>query len=122
MADQLTATFAALASPTRRAMLARLAQNQANVSDIAKLFLDRMSLPAVTKHLKVLEKAGLISKTRHAQQRTCELNPEGFRDVVEWMEQYRKHWEESFNRLDDYLKTFTEKTNDQKHDCKEAEQ
>jgi len=109
MQDNLTQTFAALADPTRRAMLAHLSNGEANVSDLAKPFLKKMSLPAVTKHLKVLEKAGLITKTRDAQWRPCKLNGAPFKDVSEWMEQYRAFWEESFDRLDAYLKTVTAK-------------
>lgn len=107
MQDNLSQTFAALADPTRRAMLAHLSKGEANVSDLAKPFLKEMSLPAITKHLKVLEKAGLITKTRDAQWRPCKLNAEGLRDVSDWMEQYRIFWEESFDRLDAYLKTVT---------------
>lgn len=109
MQDNLSQTFAALADPTRRAMLARLSKGDANVSDLAKPFLKNMSLPAVTKHLKVLEKAGLITKTRDAQWRPCKLNGAPFKDVSTWMEQYRAFWEESFDRLDAYLKTVTAK-------------
>lgn len=109
MQDNLSATFAALADPTRRAMLARLSQGEANVSDLAQPFLKEMSLPAVTKHLKVLEKAGLITKTREAQWRPCKINAEALKDVADWMEQYRVFWEESFDRLDEYLKTVTGK-------------
>jgi DNA-binding transcriptional ArsR family regulator len=109
--DNLSQTFAALADPTRRAMLAQLAKGDANVSDLAKPFLKDMSLPAVTKHLKVLEKAGLITKTREAQWRPCKLNGHAFKDVADWMEQYRMFWEESFDCLDDYLKTVTSKKN-----------
>jgi DNA-binding transcriptional ArsR family regulator len=107
MPDLLSQTFAALADPTRRAMIARLAEGQANVSELAAPFLDKMSLPAVTKHLQVLEKAGLVVKSRDAQRRPCELKPEGLKDVAEWMEQYRAFWEESFDRLEEYLKTVT---------------
>jgi DNA-binding transcriptional ArsR family regulator len=109
MPDQLSQTFAALADPTRRSMLARLSRGEANVSDLAKPFLKDMSLPAITKHLKVLEKAGLISKTRQAQWRPCKLNGEPLKDVADWMQQYREFWEESFDRLDAYLKTVTSK-------------
>jgi len=109
--DHLSRTFAALADPTRRAMLSRLSKGEANVSDLAKPFLKEMSLPAVTKHLKVLENARLITKTRQAQWRPCKLNGDALRDVAGWMEQYRKFWEESFDRLDAYLKTVTSKTN-----------
>lgn len=111
MHDQLSLTFAALADPTRRAMLVQLSKGDANVSDLAKPFLKAMSLPAVTKHVKVLEKAGLITKTRDAQWRPCKLNGAALRDVADWMEQYRVFWEESFDRLDEYLKTVTQKKN-----------
>lgn len=109
MQDQLSLTFSALADPTRRAMLARLSKGEANVSDLAKPFLKDMSLPAVTKHLQVLEKAGLITKTREAQWRPCKLNGTPIKDAVDWMEQYRIFWEESLDRLDAYLKTVTAK-------------
>jgi len=109
MRDPLSQTFSALADPTRRAMLARLSQGEANVSDLARPFLKGMSLPAVTKHLKVLEKAGLVTKTREAQWRPCKLNGTALRDVADWMEPYRQFWEESFDRLDAYLKTVTMK-------------
>lgn len=109
MQDSLSQTFFALADPTRRAMLAQLSKGEANVSDLAKPFLKEMSLPAVTKHLKVLEKAGLITKTREAQWRPCKLNGEAFKDISVWMDQYRQFWEESFDRLEAYLKTVTDK-------------
>lgn len=117
MRDNLSQTFAALADPTRRAMLARLSKGEASVSDIAEPFLKEMSLPAVTKHLKVLEKAGLITKTREAQWRPCKLNAEPLKNASTWMEQYRAFWEESFDRLDAYLKTVTakEKKKGKKH-------
>jgi DNA-binding transcriptional ArsR family regulator len=105
MEDRLSQTFSALADPTRRAVLAQLAKGDANVSDLAKPFLKDMSLPAITKHLKVLEKAGLITKSREAQWRPCKLNPDALKDAANWMEQYRMFWEESFDRLDAYLKT-----------------
>ena len=105
MRDKLSKTFAALADPTRRAMLARLSKGEANVSDLAKPFLKSMSLPAVTKHLKVLEHAGLVTKSRDAQWRPCKLNGVALKDAADWMEQYRVFWEESFDRLDEYLKT-----------------
>jgi DNA-binding transcriptional ArsR family regulator len=108
--DHLSQTFSALADPTRRAILARLTSGEANVSDLARPFLGDMSLPAVTKHLQVLEKAGLITKTRKAQWRSCKLNGEGLKDAADWMEHYRAFWEESFDRLDAYLKTVTAKT------------
>lgn len=115
--DQLSQTFAALADPTRRAILAQLSKGEANVSDLAKPFLNEMSLPAITKHLKVLEKAGLITKTREAQWRPCKLNGTRLKDVADWMEQYRIFWEESFDRLEEYLKTLTakEKKKGKKH-------
>src|SRR5277367_4275686 len=108
MQDTLSQKFAALADPTRRAMLAHLSRGEANVSELAKPFLKGMSLPAVTKHVKVLEKAGLITKTREAQWRPCKLNADAFRDVADWMEQYRVFWDESFDRLEAYLKTVTD--------------
>lgn len=107
MQDRLSQTFGALADPTRRALLAALSKGEANVSDLAKPFLKEMSLPAITKHLKVLEKAGLITKTREAQWRPCRLNGEPLKDASNWMEQYREFWEESFDRLEAYLKTVT---------------
>jgi DNA-binding transcriptional ArsR family regulator len=118
--DHLSQTFAALADPTRRAMLAQLSRGEANVSDLAKPFLKDMSLPAITKHIKVLENAGLITKTRQAQWRPCKLNPEAMKDAADWMEQYRIFWEESFDRLDAYLKTVTakEKAKGKKNDRK----
>lgn len=103
--DSLSLTFQALADPTRRAMLARLSKGEASVSDLAKPFLKTMSLPAVTKHLKVLEKASLITKTKDAQWRPCKLNGKAFKDVAEWMEPYQQMMEESFDRLEEYLKT-----------------
>lgn len=115
MTDPLSQTFSALADPTRRAMLAQLSKGEANVSDLAKPFLKDMSLPAVTKHLKVLEKAGLITKTKEAQWRPCKLNGDKLKDVADWMEQYRIFWEESFDRLEEYLKTVTKKTKDKKY-------
>lgn len=105
MQDSLNQIFGALADPTRRAILANLTKGEANVSDLAKPFLHEMSLPAITKHLKVLEKAGLITKTKDAQWRPCKLNVEPFKDVAGWLDQYRTYWEESFDRLEDYLKT-----------------
>ncbi len=109
MADHLSQAFAALADPTRRAMLNRLSRGEANVSELAKPFRRSMSLPAITKHLKVLEKAGFVTKTREAQWRPCKLNAHAFKDVADWIEQYRAFWEESFDRLEDYLRTITAK-------------
>ncbi|MBX3172411.1 MAG: winged helix-turn-helix transcriptional regulator [Candidatus Eremiobacteraeota bacterium] len=104
MKDSLSILFSALADPTRRAILARLAVGEASVSDLAEPFLSSMSLPAVTKHLKVLEKAGLVTKSREAQWRPCKLNGRALQEAAEWMEPYRVHWEESFDRLEAYLK------------------
>ena len=100
--DPLSATFAALADPTRRAILARLALGEATVSELAAPF--DVSLPAISKHLKVLQRAGLIEQGRQAQWRPCRLKPEPLRDVADWIGQYRRHWEESFDRLDEYLR------------------
>jgi len=101
--DNLSATFAALADPTRRAILARLASSgETSVTELAEPF--EMSLPAVTKHLKVLERAGLITRSREAQWRPCRLDPKPLKEVANWMEEYRRFWEESFDRLDDYLR------------------
>lgn len=109
MKDHLSQTFSALADPTRRAMLARLADGEANVSDLAKPFLKDMSLPAITKHLKVLESAGLIQKTRDAQWRTCSISAAPLKEATDWMEQYRQFWEESFDRLGEYLQAIQAK-------------
>ena len=111
MENKLNQTFAALADPTRRAILAQLSKGEASVSDLAKPFLKEMSLPAITKHLKVLEKAGLITKSREAQWRPCKLNADALKDAADWMEQYRAFWEESLDRLEAYLKTVTAKKN-----------
>ena len=102
---QLDATFAALADPTRRAILARLAQGEATVLELAEPF--SMSLPAVSKHLKALERAGLIVKGRDAQRRPCRLNAAPLKEVADFAERYRRHWEESFDRLDAYLKVMS---------------
>ena len=101
-ADTLSTTFAALADPTRRAILARLAQGEATVTELAAPF--DMSLPGISKHLRVLQRAGLIEQGRQAQWRPCRLSPEPLREVAGWVEQYRRHWEESFERLSDYLR------------------
>src|SRR6478609_2968963 len=111
MGDHLSQTFAALADPTRRAMLAQLSKGEASVTELAKPFLKKMSLPAVTKHVQVLERAGLITKSKDAQWRPCRLRGAGLRDAADWVEQYRVFWEESFDRLDAYLKeTVTKET------------
>jgi DNA-binding transcriptional ArsR family regulator len=100
-ADPLDATFAALADPTRRAILGRLALGEASVSALAEPF--AMSLPGISKHLKVLERAGLIGRSRHAQSRPCRLEAAPLKEAADWLEQYRRFWEESFDRLADYL-------------------
>jgi|ERR1051325_1557483 DNA-binding transcriptional ArsR family regulator len=107
MSRNLDLTFAALADPTRRALLARLARGEASVSELARPFLKSMSLPAVTKHLKVLERAGLVVKSRDAQWRPCRLNPGALKDASAFLEEYRIYWEESLDRLGEYLKRKT---------------
>jgi DNA-binding transcriptional ArsR family regulator len=102
IADQMSLTFAALADPTRRAMLHRLARGQTSVTELAKPF--DMTLPAISKHLKVLERAHLIERSRDAQRRPCRLRAKPLKDVAEWVEHYRKFWEERLDRLDEYLK------------------
>jgi DNA-binding transcriptional ArsR family regulator len=99
--DVLSVTLAALADPTRRAILARLADGETSVTDLAQPF--AMSLPAVSKHLKVLERAGLITRGRAAQSRPCRLEAARMKDVADWLEFYRRHWEQNFDRLDAYL-------------------
>ena len=99
--DRLDATLAALSDPTRRAILARLAFGETSVTELAEPF--AMSLPAVSKHLKVLERAGLIARTRDAQRRPCRLEAGALKDVAAWVEHYRRFWDESLDRLDDYL-------------------
>ena len=99
----LDATFSALADPTRRAILARLARGKTTVQDLAEPF--AMTLPAISKHLKVLERAGLISRSREAQWRPCRIEPRALKDVDDWLDHYRRFYDESFDRLDSYLKT-----------------
>src|SRR5580692_6404548 len=99
--DGLNETFAALADPTRRAILARLALGETSVNELAKPF--EMSLPAVSRHLKVLEHAGLITRSRDAQWRPCKLRADQLKSATDWLEGYRRFWEESFDRLDGYL-------------------
>lgn len=101
MADQLSSTFAALADPTRRAILARLALGETSVTELAEPF--QMSMPAVSKHLKVLEKAGLIARGREAQWRPCKLEAAPLESAAQWIEQYSRFWEESLDRLEEYL-------------------
>jgi DNA-binding transcriptional ArsR family regulator len=110
-ADPLSATFAALADPTRRAILAKLAEKETSVGELAKPF--DMSLPAISKHLKVLERAGLIVRGREAQWRPCRLEPVALKRIDDWLERYRRLWEERLDRLDDYLRTLQRK--DLKH-------
>lgn len=102
MNDRLSITFAALADPTRRAILARLSRGEASVSELAAPF--DMSMPGISKHLKVLERAGLIARGREAQWRPCKLEAGPLKDVAQWVEHYRHFWEESFDRLDEYLR------------------
>ena len=99
--DQLSATFSALADPTRRAILAKLIAGESSVTQLAEPF--DMSLPAISKHLKVLQRAGLIARARDAQWRPCRLEARPLKDVADWVDHYRKFWMESFDRLDDYL-------------------
>src|SRR5829696_8202635 len=107
MADQLSATFAALADPTRRAILARLASGECSVTELAEPF--EMSMPAVSKHLRVLERAGLIVRGREAQWRPCRIDAAPLREVAEWAERYRHIWEGRLDRLDSYLQTLKSK-------------
>lgn len=109
--DRLDAAFSALADPTRRAILARLALGETTVNELAEPF--DMSLPNISKHLKVLEGAGLISRSRDAQRRPCRIEPAPLREVAGWVEAYRKLWEERFDRLDDYLKQLQDKEGSQ---------
>lgn len=109
--DRLSVTLAALADPTRRAILAQLRQGEASVTELAQPF--GMSLPAISKHLKVLERAGLIVKSREAQWRPCQIKAEPLKEVADWLEQYRQFWEESFDRLDDYLQQLQAEENQQ---------
>ncbi len=108
--DALSATFAALSDPTRRALLARLASGEASVNELAEPF--PMSLPAVSKHLKVLENAGLIKKARSARWRHCQLEGAPLKDAMDWIGQYRQFWEQSFDRLDAYLQTLQDTPQD----------
>jgi len=107
--DHLSTIFAALADPTRRAILARLCTGEASVTELAEPF--EMSLPAVSKHLKVLERAGLIARSRDAQWRPCQLHAGPLKNVADWVEHYRRFWTESFDRLDDYIQTLKDKEN-----------
>ena len=117
MPDTLSVTLSALADPTRRAILARLAKGEATVNEIAKPF--DISLPAVSRHLKVLEVAGLISRGREAQWRPCRLQANPLKDIADWVEVYRRHWEERFDKLDRYLKELQRKNKVQEIQRKE---
>ena len=114
--DALNATFAALADPTRRAILASLTRGDASVQELAEPF--DMSLPAISKHLKVLERAGLVSRGRDAQRRPCRIEAAPLQEATEWMGRYRRFWEGSFDRLDDYLLEMKMKTSDKKKEKK----
>lgn len=116
MTDELSETFAALADPTRRAILARLAAGEASVTELAKPF--DISMPAISKHLKVLERAQLIARGRDAQWRPCRLDAAPLKAAAEWIGTYRQFWEESFDRLDEYLE---EVKKEKKHDRKQRE-
>jgi DNA-binding transcriptional ArsR family regulator len=105
--DVLSKTFSALADPTRRAILARLSKGETSVTELAEPF--QMTLPAISKHLKVLERAGLISRGREAQWRPCKLKVKPLKEAAAWIEEYRQFWEESLDRLDDYLKELQKK-------------
>lgn len=111
--DDLDSTFAALADPTRRAILARLVSGEATVTELAKPF--DMSLPAISKHLKVLEHAGLITRSREAQWRPCRLQAAPLKEAADWVQEYRRFWEQSFDRLDDYLRELQGEEKDHDH-------
>ena len=113
--DQLSTTFAALADPTRRAILSRLSLGETSVSELAKPF--EMTLPAITKHLKVLQRAGLVTQGRQAQWRPCRLEAKPLKEVADWVESYRKFWDESFDRLEEYLQELRDQ--EKKHGGKE---
>jgi DNA-binding transcriptional ArsR family regulator len=116
MSDRLSTTFAALADPTRRAILARLALGETSVLKLAEPF--KMSLPAVSKHLKVLERAGLITRTRDAQMRPCRIEARALKEADDWLEEYRRLWEERLDRLDDYLRILQAQEKKDKQDDK----
>jgi DNA-binding transcriptional ArsR family regulator len=121
--DQLSTTFAALADPTRRAILARLVSGEVSVTELAEPF--DMSLPAISKHLKVLERAGLIARGREAQWRPCQLEAAPLKEVADWAEDYRRFWEASFDRLGDYLRGLQSrelKSKEKKHGPKQRKQ
>jgi DNA-binding transcriptional ArsR family regulator len=113
MSDRLSRTFAALADPTRRAILAQLASGERSVNELAAPF--DLSLPAISRHLKVLERTGLITRTREAQWRPCRLKAKPLKEAVDWLEHYRKFWEERFDRLDAYLEELQTKEKENDH-------
>lgn len=113
MSDRLSIAFAALADPTRRAILARLASGEASVTELAAPF--DMSMPAVSKHLKVLERAGLIARGREAQWRPCRLEAGPLKNVADWVDHYRRFWEESFDRLDEYLRSLQDESKEKQN-------
>lgn len=112
LADPLSTTFAALADPTRRAILARLSKGETSVTKLAEPF--DITLPGISKHLKVLERAGLIARDRKAQWRPCRLQAKPLKNIANWVERYRSHWEESFDRLDEYLRELQKQERRQK--------
>jgi len=112
--DHLSTTFAALADPTRRAILARLAQGEASVTELAKPF--ELSLPGISKHLKVLQRAGLVTQSRNAQWRPCRLEAGRLHEASDWVGEYRRFWDESFQRLDDVLQDLIQKEKKKKND------
>src|SRR3954465_5475858 len=111
--DHLSRTFAALADPTRRAILTRLSRGETSVTELAKPF--KMTLPGISKHLKVLENAGLIARGRDAQWRPCRLDAGPLRDIADWVSNYKQHWEQSFDRLDSYLRELQKKQKETTH-------
>jgi DNA-binding transcriptional ArsR family regulator len=113
-ADKLSVTFAALADPTRRAILARLSQGEASVTELAKPF--DLSLPGISKHLKVLQRAGLVTQSRQAQWRPCRLEPARLKEASEWVGEYRRFWDESFQRLDEVLQELMKQEKDDDHE------
>jgi DNA-binding transcriptional ArsR family regulator len=117
MPDALSATFSALADPTRRAILARLARGETAVTELARPF--DMSLPAVSKHLKVLERAGLIARGREAQWRPCRIEPKALKTIDDWLEGYRRFWEERLDRLENYLRELQAKEQEEKQQAKQ---
>jgi DNA-binding transcriptional ArsR family regulator len=120
LADPLSTTFAALADPTRRAILARLSKGETSVTKLAEPF--DITLPGISKHLKVLERAGLIARDRKAQWRPCRLQAKPLKNIANWVERYRSHWEESFDRLDEYLRELQKQERRQKQKVGQGKQ